>query len=232
MHVMAYPPSGPGLLPRWQAGRTVAVIAALVALVVLLCCIGGILALRGDDEPDAAGSPSAPSSTGESTTSTSRSSSSSTSSTSSSTTESSSSTDSETSTAATSTQSPSKSSDEQSPEPSGTSPATVPEVTFPNSFDGWSKSESETPSLALYRKGDQVLSVIVIPPDQVNAFYERLWEEPSTHGDVVCGKLSTSANYQCAGAVDDAGILVSASAETAAETAHILTTLLEAIAAA
>lgn len=109
----------------------------------------------------------------------------------------------------------------------------IPSVAFPDSFGEWTKSDSATDTLAIYRKGeDEALSVVAIPRDQVDGFYDRIWEDPSKHGDITCGKLSTSANHQCVGVVDGNGVLVSGSSETAAETAQILTDLLAAIAAA
>lgn len=105
-------------------------------------------------------------------------------------------------------------------------------MTFPGSFGEWTKSDSATDTLAIYRKGDDALSVVAIPRDQVEGFYDRIWEDTSKHGDITCGKLSTSSNYQCVGVVDGNGVLVSGSSETAAETAEILTDLLAAIAEA
>ncbi|WP_338748948.1 hypothetical protein [Janibacter alittae] len=104
-------------------------------------------------------------------------------------------------------------------------------MAFPDSFGDWTKSDSATDTLAIYRKGDdEALSVVAIPRDQVEGFYDRIWEDTSKHGEITCGKLSTSANYQCVGVVAGHGVLVSGSSETAAETAQILTDLLAAIA--
>lgn len=106
-------------------------------------------------------------------------------------------------------------------------------MTFPASFGEWTKSDSATDTLAIYRKGDdEALSVVAIPEDQVDGFYDRIWEDTSKHGDITCGKLSTSANYQCVGVVNGNGVLVSGSSDTAAETAQILTELLAAMAEA
>ena len=89
--------------------------------------------------------------------------------------------------------------------------------------------DSATSTSAIYRKDDYVLSAVAISGDQVDSYYERIWSDTSRHDDIVCGKLSTSANYQCAGAEDGSGVLVSGSAETAEETAQILAALLEEI---
>src|SRR5699024_1535213 len=133
-------------------------VAGVVVIVVALCCIGGFLALR-DSDPDPSESSAEPSS---STTSSSTTSSRSTSTTTSS-----------------STTSPSGS---PSDEATSTSPPTegdqAPSVTFPDSFSGWTKSDSDSETLAIYRKGKgEALSVVAIPRDQVDSFYDRVWED-------------------------------------------------------
>lgn len=204
----------------------------MVVLVIVLCCIGGVLVAR-DDDTGATESMTSPSS--ESTSAPSSSSSTSSSTSTSSTTTSSTSTSSTTSTPSTpsATSSPGGSATASSPTstPASTT-GPIPSVAFPDAFGEWTKSDSATDTLAIYRKGDDALSVVAIPRDQVDGFYDRIWEDTSKHGDITCGKLSTSANHQCVGVVDGNGVLVSGSSETAAETAQILTDLLAAIAAA
>lgn len=232
MHAMSTPPTGSD--PDPSVGERVrrmlpvrpgvlGTLAGVVVLVIILCCVGGILLISGDDEPDE--SATSPSPLPTSTTSTTTQPSSSTtrpSSTTSSTTRPSSTTSSTTST---STGPATSSLSSTASEPVG-----VAEVDFPDGFDGWTKSDSATKTSAIYRKGDDVLSAVAISGSQVDAYYERIWSDTSKHGDVVCGKLSTSANYQCAGAAEDgAGVLVSGSAETAEETASVLAGLLAAI---
>lgn len=253
MHVMAYPPTGSTPSPpsggagsgqppggSWQEERpdpeppprkhlttgVLAGVAGVVLVVLVLCCVGGVLAVR-DDESEPSESSTSPSetrsSTGTSTTTSSTSSStSSTTSTSPSSTTTSSSTTTPSTSATSSTTSP----------PSASSTGPIPTVAFPDSFGEWTKSDSATDTLAIYRKGEAALSVVAIPRDQVDGFYDRIWEDTSKHEDITCGKLSTSSNYQCVGVVDGNGVLVSGSSETAAETAQILTDLLAAIAEA
>lgn len=255
MHVMVHPPAGPEPTPpsgdRWTEERpeparperrrfSVGVLAAVAGFTVILlvaCCAGGILIFTGDDDASQGESPD-PSTT---------SSSASTSSTTSSTTTSTSSTSSGTS--ETSAESPEESESEGSDDvaeeslPETSSPSdgeadesgepsdsgTTASVNFPESFDGWTRNDSATSTSAIYRKDDHVLSAVAISGDQVDSYYERIWSDTSRHDDIVCGKLSTSANYQCAGAEDGSGVLVSGSAETAEETAQILAALLEEI---
>lgn len=232
---MAYPP------PRKRlTGGVLAVVAGVIVLVVLLCCVGGIALFTGDDEPEP--TDTAPGETSTSATQSPTSTSSSTSSTSETVTDTESTNTETTDTDPTETETepsessepgesgePSEGGDTDAPSPS--TPGLAPSVTFPDSFGEWTKSDSASDTLAIYRKGeDEALSVVTIPRDQVEGFYDRIWEDTSKHDEVTCGKLSTSANYQCVGVVDGNGVLVSGSSETAAETAEILTALLAAIA--
>ena len=246
------PPSG----DRWTEERpeparperrrfSVGVLAAVAGFTVILlvaCCAGGILIFTGDDDASQGESPD-PSTTSSSASTTSTSSSTTTSSStssSSSTSETTSETGSESPEESESegsddvaeeslpeTSSPSHDDADESGEPSDS--GTTASVNFPESFDGWTRNDSATSTSAIYRKDDYVLSAVAISGDQVDSYYERIWSDTSRHDDIVCGKLSTSANYQCAGAEDGSGVLVSGSAETAEETAQILAALLEEI---
>ncbi len=239
MLAMASPPSGPSLPSPGAAGdgpsgtvlstRMIAGIAGLVTLVVIVCCIGAVLVARGDDDAKPGVSPSTKDSGTSEPVDT----------TDTPTTQTSTPSPAPTPTPTTDTPSATPSSTTSEPsEPSGSSDSTSssttsePTADFPQTFDGWTRSESATATRAIYRKGEHTLSVMAIRADQVDAYYERLWEEPSKHGEVTCGKLSTSTNFQCVGEVDGVGVLVSSSAETPDEAARILTDLLEAISAA
>ncbi|GAB3118102.1 hypothetical protein GCM10027055_31090 [Janibacter alkaliphilus] len=112
------------------------------------------------------------------------------------------------------------------------SPATSVDVTFPESFDGWTKADYEPTdnpdgqSAAAYTKGDQVLSVVVTEGMGVTAqSYESLWDDSEQVGDAYCGTLSTAT--MCAQEQDGQVVLLTMPDGEAQAASEHLTAFLE-----
>ena len=203
-------PADQGAPTKSRTGLVVALVGGLV-LVLAVIGVGAFFLLGGDDEEGTASSTTSAetqesSAEGSSSDSTSDGSSSATSSDGSATTSSGSSTSS--------------------------SPATSVDVTFPESFDGWTKADYEPTdnpdgqTAAAYTKGDQVLSVVVTEGMGVTAqSYESLWDDSEQVGDAYCGTLSTAT--MCAQEQDGQVVLLTMPDGEAQAASEHLTAFLE-----
>lgn len=204
-------PADQGAPTKSRTGLVVALVGGLV-LVLAVIGVGAFFLLGGDDDEEGTASSTTSAETqessaeGSSSDSTSDGSSSATSSDGSATTSSGSSTSS--------------------------SSATSVDVTFPESFDGWTKADYEPTdnpdgqTAAAYTKGDQVLSVVVTEGMGVTAqSYESLWDDSEQVGDAYCGTLSTAT--MCAQEQDGQVVLLTMPDGEAQAASEHLTAFLE-----